>query len=368
MRHYLITALVFLSALVSALDMSAQSMKVTGTVFDNEGQSLPGAYVIRYDASKANILESVMVDIDGKFSINAAQGDLLEFSFIGFDKKTETVGSKAVFDIILYPDSSLKLEESVVIGYGSVQRGDLTGSVTNVRMGDINDVTHPSVDAALQGRVAGMDVMSTTGEPGATTSIRVRGTRSISASNEPLIVVDGVMDAINDLNDLNPADIEDITILKDASSTAIYGSRGANGVILITTKSGGATGGKKVNINFKVTGGFSQLPSKLDLMNATEFALYRNEYKMNTTSSLKKTASTQSPSLIADPFSYGKGTDWLDEVTRTAPLQDYYLAINGSPAKGSNFFLSFAYMDNQGIIKRSGHKRAAAKAQSALFA
>lgn len=362
MRQYLITALVFLSAIVSALDMSAQSMKVTGTVFDNEGQSLPGAYVIRYDASKANVLESVMVDIDGKFSINAAQGDVLEFSFIGFDKKTETVGSKAVFDIILYPDSSLKLEESVVIGYGSVQRGDLTGSVTNVRMGDINDVTHPSVDAALQGRVAGMDVMSTTGEPGATTSIRVRGTRSISASNEPLIVVDGVMDAINDLNDLNPADIEDITILKDASSTAIYGSRGANGVILITTKSGGATGGKKVNLNFKVTGGFSQLPSKLDLMNATEFALYRNEYRMNTTSSLKTTATTQSTSLIADPFSYGKGTDWLDEVTRTAPLQDYYLAVSGSPAKGTNYFLSFAYMDNQGIIERSGHKRYMARA------
>ena len=149
MRQYIITALVLLSAFASALDVSAQNMKVTGTVFDNEGQSLPGAYVIRYDASKANILESVMVDIDGKFSINAAKGDILEFSFIGFEKKSEAVGSKAVFDIILYPDSSLKLEESVVIGYGSVQRGDLTGSVTNVRMGDINDVTHPSVDAAL---------------------------------------------------------------------------------------------------------------------------------------------------------------------------------------------------------------------------
>ena len=213
MRYYILTALVLLSTFASALQMSAQSMKVTGTVFDNEGLPLPGAYVICYDAQKVNVLQSVMVDIDGKFSINADQGNVLEFSFLGFDKKTEVVGSKSVLDIILYPDSALKLEESVVIGYGSVQRGDLTGSVTNVRMGDINDVTHPSVDAALQGRVAGMDVMSTTGEPGATTSIRVRGTRSISASNEPLIVVDGVMDAINDLNDLNPADIEDITIL-----------------------------------------------------------------------------------------------------------------------------------------------------------
>lgn len=342
----------------AGFDALAQGVKVTGTVFDNEGQPMLGAYVIRYDASGTKVLESIMVDIDGKYAIGADRNDILEFSFIGYDKKREVVGTGTVIDVILYPDSALKLEESVVIGYGSVQRGDLTGSVTNVRMGDLNDVSHPSVDAALQGRVAGMDVMSTTGEPGSTTSIRVRGTRSISASNEPLIVVDGVMDAVNDMNDINPADIEDITILKDASSTAIYGSRGANGVILITTKSGGATGGKKVNVNFKATGGFSQLPAKLDLMDATEFALFRNEYRMNGNSTAKTSPTSQETGgMIADPFSYGKGTDWLDEVTRTAPFQDYYLALSGSPVKGTNYFLSVAYMNNQGIIKRSGHQR-----------
>ena len=357
MKKGLIKALALLSVLLP-LGLYAQDIKVSGTVVDNEGQPLLGAYVIRYDASKTKVLESVMADIDGKYCMTASQGDILEYSFIGYEKKEEKVGAKALIDVVLFPDAALKLEESVVIGYGSVQRGDLTGSVTNVRVGDINDVTHASVDAALQGRVAGMDVMTTTGEPGASASIRVRGTRSISASNEPLIVVDGVMDAVNDLNDINPSDIEDITILKDASSTAIYGSRGSNGVILITTKSGNGVSGKKVNLNVKITGGFSQLPAKLDLMNATEFALYRNEYLMNTTASYRTTASSAiEKSLIADPFSYGAGTDWIDEVTRTAPLQDYYIAANGTPAKGTNYFVSFAYMNNQGIIKRSGVER-----------
>lgn len=357
MKKGLIIVLSFLSAMLSQ-EVSAQSLKVSGTVYDNEGQPLLGAYVIRYDASKSKVLESVMADVDGKYALTASPNDILEYSFIGYEKKEEKVGAKAIIDVVLFPDAALKLEESVVIGYGSVQRGDLTGSVTNVRMGDIGEVTHASVDAALQGRVAGMDVMTTTGEPGASSSIRVRGTRSISASNEPLIVVDGVMDAVSDLNDINPSDIEDITILKDASSTAIYGSRGSNGVILITTKSGSGISGKKVNLNVKVTGGFSQLPAKLDLMNATEFALYRNEYLKNNTSSYRNEASSSGTgSLIADPFAYGQGTDWLDEVTRIAPFQDYYIAANGTPAKGTNYFASFAYMNNQGIIKRSGVER-----------
>lgn len=174
-------------------------------------------------------------------------------------------------------DSSTDIDEIVVIGYGQVAKKDLTGSVATVKMNDIKDVPVLSVDNALQGRIAGADFMSTTGEPGATTTLRIRGTRSINASNEPLIVVDGVMDAIHDLNDINSDDIAGISVLKDASSTAIYGSRGANGVILITTKRGLGSKGK-VNITFKTDMGFSQLPRQLDIMNASEFAQYRNDY------------------------------------------------------------------------------------------
>ena len=162
----------------------------------------------------------------------------------------------------------------VVIGYGAVKKSDLTGSVSNVKMSDIRDVPNTSVDQALQGRIAGVDIMSTSGAPGATTSIRVRGTRSISASNEPLIVVDGVIDAVSDLNDINSADIEQISVLKDASSTAIYGSRGANGVIIVTTRQGVTS---KPSVTAKAEFGVSKLARDLDLMDAQEFVRYLND-------------------------------------------------------------------------------------------
>ena len=208
----------------------------------------------------------------------------------------------------------------VVIGYGAVKKSDLTGSVSNVKMSDIRDVPNTSVDQALQGRIAGVDIMSTSGAPGATTSIRVRGTRSISASNEPLIVVDGVMDAIHDLNDINSDDIASISVLKDASSTAIYGSRGANGVILITTKRGLGTTGKP-NITFKTDIGFSQLPRHLDIMNAAEFAQYRNDYASFGSDANHPDIGADTPlsgSVYPDPLSLGAGTNWINEITRTA--------------------------------------------------
>ena len=179
-------------------------------------------------------------------------------------------------------DSSTDIDEIVVIGYGQVAKKDLTGSVATVKMNDIKDVPVLSVDNALQGRIAGADFMSTTGEPGATTTIRIRGTRSINASNEPLIVVDGVMDAIHDLNDINSADIESISVLKDASAGALYGARGANGVIVINTKRGREG---NVEVNFKATLGVSSraIPD-YDLVNQREFvelnwqSLYNTAY------------------------------------------------------------------------------------------
>ena len=162
--------------------------------------------------------------------------ETLEVSFIGYEKKTIQIAGREKIHVKLLPDKKTALDEVVVIGYGAVKKADLTGSVSNVKMEDIQDAPVLSIDQALQGRIAGADIMSTTGEPGATTSIRLRGTRSISASNEPLIVVDGVMDAVHDLNDLNTADIESISVLKDASSTAIYGSKGSNGVIISLPK------------------------------------------------------------------------------------------------------------------------------------
>lgn len=331
-----------------------QPVTVTGIVVDAEGQPLAGAYVISYkDATKTQRTDNAMADIDGRYTIKALPTDILEFSFIGYEKKDETVGVRGKIDVVLAPDSAQKLDEAVVIGYGSVRRQDLTGSVSNVRMADLNTSSTTNVDAALQGRIAGADVMTTTGEPGQTTTIRIRGTRSITASNEPLIVVDGVMDAVHDLNDINPSDIQDITVLKDASSTAIYGSRGSNGVILITTKSAKESSSPKPWITFKATSGVSTLARHLDLMNAYEFSQFRNEVRMHEKNDYDMPGADLT---VSDPFAYGKGTDWMKEITRVAPYQDYYLSASGSKG-GTKYFFSVNFNDDQGIIKRSGAQR-----------
>ena len=322
----------------------AQKHTVTGVVYDNENFPLIGAGVVFADNPSAGTI----TDLDGNFTLEASPEDVLVFSFIGFVDQRIKVGEQTVINVVLQPDSN-NLEEIVVIGYGTTKKSDLTGSVTNVKMADITDSPSVSVDNALQGRIAGAEFMSTDGAPGATTTIRIRGSRSITASNEPLFVVDGVMDAINDLNDLNSDDIASISVLKDASATAIYGSRGANGVIIITTKQGSGQEGKP-NITFKADVGIASLPRGLDIMNATEFALYRNDYAYfsNQTKPL-------SESVYPDPFSL-TGTDWIKEMTRTAVTQNYALSLSGKAPK-SSYYASSSYNDTPGIIDGSGQKR-----------
>lgn len=354
--------------LLSLFGLSARAqshMTVSGTVYDEKGETLPGAIVMVAGEAAGSTKGSANTDLDGKYTVECLATDRLDFYFLGYKTISVDVAGRAVVDVNMQPDAAMNLDEAVVIGYGSVKKADLTGSVTNVRMSDVRDMPVSSIDAALQGRVAGADIMSTSGEPGATTSIRIRGTRSIEASNEPLIVVDGVMDAISDLNDLNPEDVESISVLKDASSTAIYGSRGSNGVIIITTKAGKADNDKvsKPKVTFKAEAGFAQLPGKLDLMNAQEFADYRNEYQIGQASqSAKPSVTWETPVTdltLGNPESYGKGTDWIDEITRTAPYQNYFLSANGGKGK-TNYYASIGYSDDQGIIKKSGQQRVSA--------
>ncbi len=347
----ILLALLFLP--VFRLAFCQTAVIVSGTVSDTSGEALPGAIVCVTDPSSASVKASVMADIDGKYSIECTGGDVLVFSYLGMKDERVKPEGRTVCNVVLQADASATLDESVVIGYGSVRREDLTGSVSNVRTGDIKDVPVTSVDQVLQGRIAGADVMTTSGEPGATTSIRIRGTRSITASNEPLIVVDGVMDAVSDLNDINPADIEDISVLKDASSTAIYGSRGANGVILVTTKASALNVSSKPKITFKADGGISMLPSVPDLMNAAEYAIYRMDIT-DWESNRYETPISGKP--INDPLSRGEGTDWIREVTRLAPYQNYYISLSGGSGKTS-YWTSAGYNDNQGILKKSGENK-----------
>lgn len=325
---------------------------VQGVVSDENGKPMPGASVIVVGTSRGTTTSA-----DGSYTIRAREGEMLEFQFLGYEKQQFKVHkATSRIDVKMAPDKKLLMDEVVVIGYGTVKKTDMTGSVANVKMSDIKDVPVLSVDQALQGRIAGADIMSTTGEPGSTTSIRIRGTRSISASNEPLIVVDGVMDAIRDLNDINSADIESVTVLKDASSTAIYGSRGSNGVIIITTKKGRSLSGKP-SITLKADLGFSQLPRGLDVMNAAEFAQYRNDFAYFSSQYEDVGEGTPlSKYPYKDPLSLGKGTDWIDEITRTAPYQNYNLSVSGGSEKTS-YYASLSYNDTRGIIQNSGLSR-----------
>ena len=320
---------------------SAQTRKITGTVVDELGTPLIGAVVASQDGKSG-----AMTGNSGDFSLSVRSNDqTVSVSFLGYLTQNVNIAGKNSVRVQLLPDPNNSLNEVVVIGYGEVKKADLTGAVGNVKMSDIKEAPGLSVDQALQGRIAGVDIMSTTGEPGAATSIRIRGTRSITASNEPLIVVDGVAGAVSDLNDINSDDIESITVLKDASSTAIYGSRGSNGVVMVTTK-GGFT--SKPNMTFKAQFGVSQVARKLDLMNASEFIRYYNDYRYGN----KDNANVPT----YDPTAYGEGTNWLDEITRIAMYQNYNYSISGKENK-LHYYGALGYTNQEGVIKGSGMYR-----------
>ena len=319
--------------------MAQKARTITGQVFDNAGQPMIGATVVV--AGNTNV--GTTTDAQGKYKIKASPDDNLSFSFLGYVEVTERVGNRTNINIVLNPEN-VSINEVVVIGYGTQQKSDLTGAVTSVNMEDLTNTAAASVDEALQGRLAGVEIMTTDGEPGSAASIRVRGSRSITASNEPLIVVDGVMDAVANFADIDPAEIKNVTVLKDASSTAIYGSRGANGVILVTTHEAKAN---KLNVTFKGTFSLSELPRELDMMNATEFASYRNDYYTNNSSSARYWQSWKP--RYPNPAAYGEGTDWLDVMTRKAFSQKYFLSLAGG-SKSTKVYFSLGYNDINGIV------------------
>ena len=327
--------------------MAQKGRTITGQVLDNTGQPMIGATVVVVGNSGVG----TTTDMQGKYKIKATPDDQLSFSFLGYVEVTERVGARTNINIVLQQEN-VSINEVVVIGYGTQQKSDLTGAVTSVNMEDLANTAASSVDEALQGRLAGVEIMTTDGEPGSAASIRVRGSRSITASNEPLIVVDGVMDAVSNFADIDPAEIKNVTVLKDASSTAIYGSRGANGVILVTTHEAKAN---KLNVTFKATFQLSELPRELDMMNGAEFAQYRNDYFVNNSNNYRN----QAPATYTTTFRYknptalGEGTDWIDIMTRKAFSQMYFLSLAGG-SKSTKVYFSLGYNDRQGIVINSG--------------
>ena len=344
-------------ALITIIPAFAQTRTISGTVRDENGNTMPGAIIVVKTGSKTGpVSGSTTTDISGKYVIECKENDFISAHFLGYNEYVFPVkGSKKVMDITMIPDAA-KLDDVVVIGYGSTTKADLTGSVTNVKMAEIRDEPVLSIDQALQGRVAGMVVTSTDGEPGSESVIRIRGTRSITASNDPLIIVDGVIGAVAGLGDINPQDIESISVLKDASSTAIYGAEGANGVIIITTKgsSDASEPTQNLSINFKSSAGISMIPRHLDLMDAEQYGIYRNEYVQHSGTSPNMNLDTPISNLsVKTPFGDGEGTNWIREVSRMAPYQNYSLSANGFQGK-QKFYAALSYNDEQGVIQESG--------------
>jgi len=335
--------------------VNAQSFaqKVTGAVVDETNQPLPGVNVVVKGTTNG-----VITDFDGKFSIvpKDIQKDILQFSFIGYDTKEVNINGEKVINIQL-TSSNLQLEEVVAVGYGVVKKRDLTGSVASVKSDEISKATTSNAMQAMQARVPGLDIQQSNGQAGAGISINLRGNRSISASNSPLILVDGI--EYGSTLDINPSDIESMDILKDASSTAIYGTRGANGVIIITTKRG-KSGKTKVNFNAyysfnsptnvpKVMYGDKEAQLLIDKANYKADAASGNWGTSNLTPENVLTLQLEDFTQIGiyNDKSY---TDWLDIILQNGAIKNYEVAVSGGTDK-TTFNLSLGSMFEEGLMK-----------------
>ena len=318
---------------------------INGTVRDEKGSGLPSTTV-----SVKGTRLSVVADSAGRYSISVPDGkSILVFSFTNFNTLEESVRSRTSIDVILRPSSGT-LEDVVVVGYGTQRKTDLTGSVASLRGEKLHDQPVVSVEQALQGRMTGVQIQQTSGQPGAGISMRIRGVSSIAGGNEPLYVIDGLpqynddVRVANGLATINPSDIESVEVLKDASATAIYGSRGANGVVMITTKSG-KTG--RSLITFESSVGFQQLRKKLDLMNSAEYVDFSKRYYINSGLTL--------PADLAN-FTPTYDTDWQDEVFQTGVQFNNNLSLSGGTDR-TRYYVSGGYLDQNGIVTNSGYKR-----------
>ncbi|HET9485997.1 MAG TPA: SusC/RagA family TonB-linked outer membrane protein, partial [Chryseosolibacter sp.] len=331
---------------VSLTAKKAIAFQVSGKVVSDKGDALPGVSVLEKGTSNGTVTDS-----EGaySFSVNNENATLV-FSFIGYTSQEVPVSGRSTVDVTMEEDV-VALGEVVVVGYGTQKKTDLTGAVTSIPVDEINAFPLARVDQALQGRSSGVYVLNTDGSPGGNTMIRIRGLNSINGGNEPLVVIDGLQGG--NLNSLNPQDIASMEILKDASATAIYGSRGANGVILITTKLG-KQGKPVIDAGYNV--GFQKLGRKLPVMDAATFAKQFNKYRMTQTGDGNIPTPQFTDAEIANWEKNG-GTDWQDEIYETGVMHNYQLAISGATEK-LKYMVSGNYLDHKGILLNSAYTRA----------
>jgi TonB-linked SusC/RagA family outer membrane protein len=314
----------------------AQVRTITGTVTSGDDKApIPGVNVVVQGTSKGTV-----TDVDGKYSIELAPAEnVLVFSFVGFTSQTVTVDQQTTINVELASDSKV-LDEVVVVGYGTVRKSDLTGSVSSVKGEDLTKVPSVSPIQSLQGKVPGLQITSGSGAPGSAPIVRIRGTGTFNNAN-PIYVVDGVI--LDDINFLNSGDIESVEVLKDASSTAIYGSRGANGVIMVTTKKGKKGQGAPV-INVSAEYSVQSLQKKIDLLGGRDFAIIANEINPGAYNNVDVVANT----------------DWQDQLFRSAPIQNYQFSSSGASDK-SQYYIGLGYFRQDGIIPKSSYERISLK-------
>lgn len=339
-------ALLMLMAFIPGM-LEAQELAITGRVTDKTtGETLPGVYVVVKGTNSGTV-----TDGQGNFSIKAPGADaILVFSFLGYLQQEIQVGAQKVFDVALETDIK-QLEEVVVIGYGTVRKADATGSVSVVGSDDFNKGALTTPQELIMGKTAGVVVTTASGEPGASSTVRIRGGSSLRASNDPLYVIDGfpvdntsIKGLANPLTTINPNDIESVTVLKDASATAIYGSRASNGVIIITTKKGKSGAPMMVSYSGNISLG---TPVKmLEVLNAEEYILALEEQVA------KGNVSSAALDLIGDA-----DTDWQKEIYRNAISTDHNLSISGTVSKKLPYRASVGYTNQNGLLKHSNISR-----------
>ncbi|WP_172826761.1 TonB-dependent receptor [Flammeovirga sp. SJP92] len=356
-----IKLLMFLISLLCSLQLYAQERVITGQVLDGADQSpIPGVNVV----VKGTTLGTV-TDFDGNYKL-VSDNPITEliFTYVGYKDLIKSVGTSGVINVSLEADLE-QLEEVVVVGYGQMKKSDLTGSLVSVEGEALQNTVSTSMDQALAGRAAGVVVTQNSGQPGGGVSIKIRGSSSFG-SNEPLYIIDGVpisgnaqgtssgfgwagggdgQTAVNALSAINNNDIESIEVLKDASATAIYGSRAANGVILVTTKSGKSG---KTNISYDAFFALQEVPKKLDVLNLRDFAEYNKE--------IDAEYNRDTDPYLMDPSILGEGTNWQDEIFRVAPMHSHNLSLTGGNDK-TTFATSLSYLDQEGIIIGSGFQK-----------
>jgi len=337
-----------------------QTRSVSGQVMSSEeNEPLPGVNVVEKGTTNGTV-----TNVDGEYNLTVSEGATLVFSSVGYTTQELPVGSRSVIDLTMEADIQ-QLQELVVVGYGAVKKSDLTGAVASVKAKELQETPITSIDQGLVGRASGVMVTQTSGMPGAVASIRIRGSSSLQGGNEPLYVIDGFPvyngggfgstggnAQMSGLSTINPNDIESIEILKDASATAIYGARAANGVVLITTKSGSKG---RDQITFDAYYGSQSVVQEIEVMNALQYAELVNEAYTN-----DGLNPVYDNAKMSELQSNPQGTDWQDEVFRTAPIQNYQLTFSGGDDK-MTYAISGNYFDQKGVIRSSDFKRFAGR-------